>query len=682
AIDPGSWGYAPVQANCDKGLSIQTYVFSTLSGKAQFIMGTWSENDKTGIGLRLRSDHCLEAVLGDGNSVVTVAIDMPLLERHWYHIAAIYCSDTGTLQIVQNPVKGHIQSVQKRLTIKADAANIKLKIVDGVSFAAVRYAARRLGRHAPFLVRDHFNGKIDSPYIIARALTDVEIDQIAVNNNCSDPDILGMWNFSAKMGTETLQDISTQENDGVIYNMPTRASTGYNWHGQEMNWHNAPHLYGAIHFHDDDVHDCGWKFQHKLNLTSLDISSGVYALKLIAGELKFYVPFFVTPSQTQSKAKVAFLASTATYQVYSNLKARLTRDIWEVSQGRLIQMDMIDMYLFDHPEIGLSTYDKHSDGSGVAYVSRLRPSTTIRPDGRLWNFTADLFYIDWLERLGMDYDLITDECLHDSVMALDGYDVLITGSHPEYYTGAMMQSLEVFLAKGGRMMYMGGNGFYWKCAYHPEAKGVIELRRAEDGLRAWAAEPGEYYHSSDGEYGGLWRRNGITPQMLTGVGFIAQGFDSSSYYRKLEASNNPRVAFIFNGIEGDIIGDFGLMGGGAAGMEIDAADYELGTPAHALILARSEGHSNVYEIVNEEITLAHAATDVLHNSAIRAEMTFFETIAGGAVFCTGSIAFAGALAFNNFDNQCAHLAQNVLNRFTSQTPFKISNHQLNPKKGP
>ena len=45
-----------------------------------------------------------------------------------------------------------------------------------------------------------------------------------------------------------------------------------------------------------------------------------------------------------------------------------------------------------------------------------------------------------------------------------------------------------------------------------------EPRRAEDGTRAWMAEPGEYYQAFDGEYGGLWRRNGRPPQQIAGVG--------------------------------------------------------------------------------------------------------------------------------------------------------------------
>ena len=76
-------------------------------------------------------------------------------------------------------------------------------------------------------------------------------------------------------------------------------------------------------------------------------------------------------------------------------------------------------------------------------------------------------------------------------------------------------------------MYLGANGWYWRIAYHETLPGVIEVRRAEDGIRAWAAEPGEYYHSFTGEYGGLWRRNGRPPNVVAGIGFSAQGFDIS-----------------------------------------------------------------------------------------------------------------------------------------------------------
>ena len=95
----------------------------------------------------------------------------------------------------------------------------------------------------------------------------------------------------------------------------------------------------------------------------------------------------------------------------------------------------------------------------------------------------------------------------------------------------MLDALADWLDAGGRLMYMGGNGFYWRIAYCPDNPAIIEVRRAEDGTRAWIAEPGEYYHAFTGEYGGLWRRIGRPPNQLVGIGFAAQGFDGGTHYR-------------------------------------------------------------------------------------------------------------------------------------------------------
>jgi N,N-dimethylformamidase len=673
AIDAGSWAHVPLTRDWANGITIQTFIWPTLpNAGAQFIAGTWSEITRIGIGLRIAQDGYLEAVIGDGARVEVVRGEK-LKRRHWYFVAASYDSATGTLQLVQESADRVVQSAVQPVARSSQIGALRPSESTAVTFAAVASAGPRPNRRPPVRVAQHFNGKLDRPRLAQRSLSFAEMTALTALEVpvALEPDIAGSWDFALDMGSEIIRDRSPRRADGRLYNMPTRAMTGHNWYGQEMNWQTAPDLYGAIHFHEDDVHDCGWQVDFSVNLPD-NLKSGVYAARLRAGEDQYHIPFFVRAPAGRPSSPVAFLAATATYSVYANLKARLMRDFWEVSQGCLLTMDPVDNYLFTHPEIGLSTYDRHSDGSGVAYVSRLRPQTSIRPDARLWNFPADMLVADWLEHSGHGYDVVTDDDLHEEgVAALDDYRVVVTGSHPEYFSSEMLDALQAFLRRGGRLIYTGANGFYWRCAFHPQAPGVIELRRAEDGLRAWDAEPGEYYHSSNGEYGGLWRRNGRTPQMLTGVGFVAQGFDASAPYRRLEDSKDPRAAFIFEGVQNDVFGDAGAMGGGAAGMEIDAADFDLGTPEHTLILARSEGHSNAYQLVNEEITIAHSATDVLHNPAVRAEITFCETAAGGAVFCTGSIAYAGALAINHFNNDCSRILANVLRRFVDPVPFAL-----------
>ena len=286
----------------------------------------------------------------------------------------------------------------------------------------------------------------------------------------------------------------------------------------------------------------------------------------------------------------------------------------------------------------------------------------------LRNFPDDTHLIDWLETKGHEYDIVTDEDLHaEGVDLIAPYNVVMTGSHPEYHTTETLDALESYIEDGGRLMYLGGNGFYWKLGTTPERPGLLEIRRGESGMRAWAAEPGEYFNALDGGYGGLWRRNGRPPQRLVGVGFAGEGpFWGKAYQREPDA-DNPRVSFIFEGVDDEVLGDFGFSGGGAAGFEVDRAEPALGTPSHALVLASSSGYPDGFmlameEWLSEDTTWSGPPPEEL----LRSDMVYFETANGGAVFSVGSISFIGSLPYNNFDNNISTIVNNVLSRFRTQ----------------
>src|SRR5207244_2624348 len=125
---------------------------------------------------------------------------------------------------------------------------------------------------------------------------------------------------------------------------------------------------------------------------------------------------------------------------------------------------------------------------------------------------ADLHLINWMEAKAFKYDVITDHDLDaEGMSVLAPYKVIVTGSHPEYWSGKMLDSMKEYLEKGGRLMYLGGNGFYWVTANDPEQRHTVEVRRY-NGTQAWHAEPGEVYLSTTGEMGGLWRARGRPPQ--------------------------------------------------------------------------------------------------------------------------------------------------------------------------
>jgi N,N-dimethylformamidase len=270
--------------------------------------------------------------------------------------------------------------------------------------------------------------------------------------------------------------------------------------------------------------------------------------------------------------------------------------------------------------------------------------------------------------------VITDEDLdREGLALLRRYRVVVTGSHPEYHSTRMLDAIEGFLGRGGRLMYLGGNGFYWRISFSDQHPGVIECRRSEAGIRPWEPGIGQFHHAFTGEYGGLWRRNGRSSGELVGLVMSSQGFDVSEPYHLTEAAGDPRAAFIFDGVDGSAgraFGAFGLAGNGAAGMEIDRADFALGTPSHALVLGSSLRHTDIYLMTPEDLLDPTPDMTGTQSEMVRSDMVFFETPSGGAVFSVGSIAWPAAMAWNRYDNEVARVTANVLRRFDDAAPFE------------
>jgi N,N-dimethylformamidase len=582
----------------------------------------------------------------------------PMLTRRWYELRII--AEAGRVRLRQT-------ALQRSWGV-ADSGGADLTGAVGKVRTIIFGAAPTTApspHDSPY--GTFFNGRIEDPAILAgahSAVAPLELEQAAC---------LAWWDFSERIQGTSILDRGPHALHGALRNLPTRAVCGSRWTGEETCWRHRPRHYAAIHFHEDDLYDCGWDTDFEVTIPD-GMASGVYGLRLRCGGQQDIVPIYVLPQAGGTTAPLAFLASTFTYQIYGNHQRG---NVDEAFRARQTEWGAYPWNAQDHPEYGASTYNTHRDGSGICYSSRRRPLLTMRPgyityfDGRgsgLRHFPGDTHLINWLTAKAVDFDVITDHDLdREGVALLKPYRAVVTGSHPEYHTPNTLNALQEYVGGGGRLAYLGGNGFYWRIATSNAIPDVVEIRRAEGGIRTWAAEPGEYFHALDGGYGGLWRRNGRPPQLLCGVGFSAQGLFEGSYYRRMPGAADPRAAWIFEGIEDEIIGDFGLSGGGAAGFELDRADFELGTPSNALILARSEAHQSHFGVVPEEL-LTHVTTTngERPKALIRAEIVYFETIMGGAVFSTGSITFCGSLSHNNYENNVSRMLENVLRRFTRE----------------
>lgn len=222
-------------------------------------------------------------------------------------------------------------------------------------------------------------------------------------------------------------------------------------------------------------------------------------------------------------------------------------------------------------------------------------------------------------------------------------------------------------------MYLGGNGFYWVTGFDEEQGHTIEVRRF-GGSRTWEAEPGSWYMTTSAELGGLWRMRGRAPQKLFGTGFTAQGWGGGRPYKRTQDSLDQRVSFIFTGVGiEELIGDLPNLVDiyGAAGFEIDRADVELGTPLHSVTLATAGGFSDNFQHAVEEVMNSDSTQGGTTSSDVRADMVFYESSGGGAVFSVGSISWSGCLSYDAYSNNVSLVTENVLRRFLEPHPFTV-----------
>ncbi len=587
----------------------------------------------------------LELRVGSGTGARSVSVDLGVYEGKWLHI-------TGGRS-------------EKRLTIKfavdgmwpsqryGDAQNLDLPEAPEPARVELVLIGANLDENT--LPIDRFNGRIDNPSLLSTSKEGAEP--------------IAAWDFAIGINTLIITDTSGNNLHGALVNRPARAVRGHLWQGTKVRYQESPSEWSAIHFHEDDLNDAAWEADFSASFPEAT-PSGVYAAKITQGDQVEHLPFYIQPTE-RSVNKVLFLAPTNTYLAYANEHLGYG-ERGEAHQKRMrdkIQLNETDTFIHTHPEIGLSIYDRHADGSGVMHSSWKRPVVNFRPNYITWlnagrrHFAADFYIMGWLERSGFGFDVATDEDLHrQGLDLLARYDVVISGSHPEYPTSREMEALKAYAAQGGSLMYLGGNGWYWVTSYDGDDTLTLECRRGYSGERNWTSHPAELMHATTGEIGGLYSHRGQSSRLLFGVTSAGVGWGTASGYSRTEESYSSELAFIFESLGDEMIGDFGYILGGAAGDELDSADFSGGTPSNARVILSSR-HNETYYPFLESVTQVEPNVSGPHNPNVRSDVVYIDTGTGGGIFSVGSICWAGSLAYNNYDNNVATLTGNVLRHF-------------------
>lgn len=355
--------------------------------------------------------------------------------------------------------------------------------------------------------------------------------------------------------------------------------------------------------------------------------SGLYYFHMRGESGAFFsFPWVVAPAE--ASAPVAVLASNITWNAYNDYGGRSNYTApsglpaapsVNVRQEELwfTDPDMAAWSGGDYPPLSFDRpepLNRTFPGEQITDPLRRLGSEHVAP--------AEWRLLGWLEREGFGYDLYAETQLHQMVLDLDQYRVLVLSTHPEYWTRAMYERVRDWVyERGGKLAYLGGNGI--NC----EVDLLDGARMAVHNLD-WGARQAEFESR--------FQMRGESSARLLGTATTMTGYETGAPYRVLDAGH---WAFEGTGLsDGDLFGTVSLdrrAVGGASGHETDKITKSA--PANLRLLAKG---------VNPD--------------GGGGEMVYFGTQSGGAVFSVGSISYTCSIIV---DDIISTITGNVLRRF-------------------
>ncbi len=284
-----------------ESFTVQAWIFPTTPDKGeQGLIANWHGATASGFALMIDRTGALAMRLGDGSGRISeVGTGKPLAARRWHLVAASYDAATGELCVYQDSIGSQLEA--------SSAAGVTRKVPfdaamnSGAPLVMAALPAEHPGGGPG--AEHHYNGKIDRPRLAGRALSRAEVAALAwdAEPHERDTSVIAAWDFSRDIGSDRIGDAGPNGVNGRAVNLPSRGVKGFNWSGAEQNWRHAPREYGAIHFHDDDLYDAGWQADFQYEVPE-SLRSGVYAVRLRAGDDEWYVTFFVRPPRGTTTA--------------------------------------------------------------------------------------------------------------------------------------------------------------------------------------------------------------------------------------------------------------------------------------------------------------------------------------------------------------------------------------------
>ena len=410
----------------------------------------------------------------------------------------------------------------------------------------------------------------------------------------------------------------------------------------------------------------------------------MYLVTVTTGDERAHAYFVLRPGAGRP-SPILLVLSTTTYAAYNDWGGpSLYTGGTRVSFQRPLARGFLDK-----PEPAVRKAQAQLDREALGYV-RWAAEQGLSPwsGGAGW-WTWERPFVAWAEADGYEIDIATSHDLERHPEVLDGHRLFLSVGHDEYWSWAMRDAVERFVADGGNAAFFGGNTCWWQVRFADDGGGAITCFK-------YRADEDPVVGTDDQRFlTGCWadRRIGRPEYATTGLSFSRGGY--SRYGLGVPRASGAYTVWrpdhwVFDGTDlryGDALG----LADAIVGYEVDGCELRLvdglpapthrdGAPETLEVLASAPAHlwaqhEQPSRYAHEPGELEHVAMAlfgdewranvhrITNNHAVVACM---DVPGGGTVFNAGCTDWTCGVAGG--DEAVRRVTRNVLDRLSSLSP--------------
>lgn len=221
---------------------------------------------------------------------------------------------------------------------------------------------------------------------------------------------------------------------------------------------------------DASVHGCRWPWTVEVTCDP-SWESGFYLVRVRAGDEIAHAFFVVRASHPGRDTSRLLVLATSTWAAYNDwggpsyytggFRSSLQRPL----PGGFLERP--DAERFRAARLHTIPPDE-----GLVYLSH---------DISLWCIAAgwaqwERFFVAWAERNGFRFDYALSSDLETIPGLLDPYKMYVSVGHDEYWSEAMRDAVEGFVARGGNAAFFSGNTAFWQIRYEDNATAQVAYK--------------------------------------------------------------------------------------------------------------------------------------------------------------------------------------------------------------